>query len=122
MPESKMENERWVGGMLVEKRCVACEGGVAKLEDATSKKLLVQVPEWGLSESGSEICRTFEFNNFYETMAFVNGVAWVANKENHHPDMRVSYQCCEVRFYTHAVGGLTENDFICAAKIDQLLA
>ena len=65
--------------------------------------------------------RVFEFKNCYETMAFANGVAWIANKEDHHPDLHISYQRCEVRFYTHAINGLTENDFICAAKIDRLI-
>ena len=117
-----MEDERWVGGMLVEKRCVACEGGIPKLEKEQAKELLKQVKNWSLNEEVSEVSRTFEFKNFYETMAFVNAVAWVANHENHHPDMIVSYSSCKVSFYTHAVGGLTENDFICAAKVEQLLA
>jgi 4a-hydroxytetrahydrobiopterin dehydratase len=118
---NEVGEERWVGGMLVEKRCVACEGGIPRLEERQAQKLLLQVPDWTLSDEGSEISRTFEFKDFYETMAFANGVAWIANKENHHPDMKISYRCCEVRFHTHAIGGLTENDFICAAKIDRLI-
>ena len=116
-----MSEEQWVGGMLVEKRCVACEGGIPKLERAQAEQLLRQVSDWTLNEKAEEISRVFEFKNFYQTMAFANGVAWIANKEDHHPDLHISYQRCEVRFYTHAINGLTENDFICAAKIDRLI-
>jgi 4a-hydroxytetrahydrobiopterin dehydratase len=64
----------------------------------------------------------FQFKNYYETMAFVNAVAWVAHREDHHPDLEVGYNKCTVRYSTHSVGGLSENDFICAAKVDSLLA
>ncbi|HAT8983211.1 TPA: 4a-hydroxytetrahydrobiopterin dehydratase, partial [Legionella pneumophila subsp. pneumophila] len=67
------------------------------------------------------IKRAFSFKNFYETMAFVNAIAWIANIENHHPDLEVGYNYCRVHFMTHALNGLTHNDFICAAKIDKLL-
>ncbi len=68
-----------------------------------------------------EIYRLFKFKNYYETIAFVNAVAWIANQEDHHPDMDVSYNRCLVRYTTHAIGGLSENDFICAAKINALI-
>jgi 4a-hydroxytetrahydrobiopterin dehydratase len=83
-----------------------------------SKKLKA-LEGWGLK--GNEISRTFSFKNFYETMAFVNAVAYIANREDHHPDMEVGYEKCTVRFSTHSVGGLSENDFVCAAKVDALL-
>jgi len=77
---------------------------------------------WSLQEDNRAIHRDFNFKNFYETMAFVNAVAWIANQEGHHPDLTVSYNQCGVTFTTHAMGGLSENDFICAAKVDELLA
>jgi 4a-hydroxytetrahydrobiopterin dehydratase len=67
------------------------------------------------------IRKKYAFKNFYETMSFVNAVAWIANHEDHHPDLEVSYRNCTVRYSTHAVGGLSANDFICAAKVEQLL-
>ena len=67
------------------------------------------------------ILKEVDFKGFYKTMGFVNAVAWIANQELHHPDLQVSYNKCIVTFTTHAVEGLTENDFICAAKVDKLL-
>jgi 4a-hydroxytetrahydrobiopterin dehydratase len=74
----------------------------------------------GWKSTGKEISRTFTFKNYYETMAFVNAVAYVAHRQDHHPDMEVGFNKCTVRFSTHSVGGLSENDFICAAKVDVL--
>lgn len=65
--------------------------------------------------------RTFTFKNYYHTLAFVNAVAWIAHQEDHHPELSFGYKQCRVRYTTHAVGGLSENDFICAAKVDRLL-
>ncbi len=107
---------------LTRKRCLPCEGGVAPLTIDESRKLLAQTPEWTLREDGKEIERTFKFKNYYQTIAFVNGVAWMTHIEDHHPDMEVGYNRCKVRYSTHAIGGLSENDFICAAKVDALLA
>jgi 4a-hydroxytetrahydrobiopterin dehydratase len=78
--------------------------------------------EWKLADDGSEISRDYEFKDFHQTMAFVNAVAWIAHREDHHPDLELGYGHCRVRFSTHAVGGLSQNDFICAAKVDDLLA
>jgi 4a-hydroxytetrahydrobiopterin dehydratase len=78
--------------------------------------------DWSLAQDGDRIQRTFEFRNFYETIAFVNALAWIANTEDHHPNLAVSYKRCVVQFSTHAVGGLSDNDFICAAKTDALVA
>ncbi len=75
---------------------------------------------WSLSEDGKSIVRTFDFPAFSRTIAFVNAVAWVATVEGHHPEMKVSYGCCVVSYTTNAIDGLSENDFICAAKIDRL--
>lgn len=105
---------------LCHKKCLPCEGGVTPFDSAQAKELLAKVQGWELDEKGHEIRRNFSFKNFYHTMAFVNAIAWIANRENHHPDLEVSYQHCLVRFSTHAINGLSENDFICAAKINAL--
>ena len=85
------------------------------------KSLCTQISaEWRVSNEGKEITRDFQFKNYHQTIAFVNAVAWIANREDHHPDMTVSYSSCRVRYSTHFVSGLTLNDFICAAKIDAL--
>lgn len=106
---------------LTEKRCLPCEGGVPPLPRAEAERLLAELsPEWRISPDGAELQREFAFKDFYRTMSFVNALAHVANSEDHHPDITVGYGYCRVRYSTHAVGGLTENDFICAAKIDRI--
>ena len=107
---------------LSERRCAPCEGGTPPLSEERAGALLAQVPGWQLQESGEAIARTFRFENFHDTMAFVNAVAWIAHRENHHPDLEVGYGRCRVRYTTHAIGGLSDNDFICAAKVNALLA
>ncbi len=104
---------------LARSRCGPCEGGVPPLDEAQADAYLKSVPQW--QRVGQAIERTFTFKNFLRTMSFVNAVAWVANLEDHHPDMEVSYKTCKVRFSTHSIGGLSTNDFICAAKVDALL-
>ena len=79
---------------------------------------LKEVPGWSLQDGA--ITRTFEFPDYHRTMAFVNAVAWIAHQEDHHPDLAVSYSKCTVRYNTHSIGGISENDFICAAKIEAL--
>ncbi|HKK13304.1 MAG TPA: 4a-hydroxytetrahydrobiopterin dehydratase [Gammaproteobacteria bacterium] len=107
---------------LTEKHCKPCEGGTSPLSAEQAGALLRELGEgWAVSEDGREISRTFKFKNYYHTMAFVNAVAWIANQEDHHPDLEVGYNRCHVRYSTHAIGGLSENDFICAAKVDALL-
>ena len=107
-------------GNLKAKRCKPCEGGTKPLGSGDVERYLAHLPGW--EASGGAIARRFGFKNFYETMAFVNAVAWIAHGEDHHPDLEVSYRGCLVRYTTHAVGGLSENDFICAAKVDALLS
>ncbi|WP_140636454.1 4a-hydroxytetrahydrobiopterin dehydratase [Methylibium rhizosphaerae] len=80
---------------------------------------LKKVQGWSLQ--GGAIEKTFSFANYHETMAFVNALAWIAHGQDHHPDLAVSYDRCVVRFNTHSVGGISINDFICAAKADALL-
>lgn len=106
---------------LSDKRCLPCEGGVAALRYEQAVQLMGQVPDWELRPDGRELIRRFKFKNFYETMAFVNAIAWMAHQENHHPDLELGYNYCMVRYSTHAIGGLSDNDFICAAKVDQLM-
>ncbi len=105
---------------LTEKKCVPCEGGIAALDKAACEKYLSDLPEWQLNDDATVITRKFDFNGFLRTMSFVNAIAWVANVEKHHPDMAIGYNYCTVNFTTHAANGLTENDFICAAKVDAL--
>ncbi len=106
---------------LSDRHCKPCEGGVEPLSAADAQKWLDQLADgWSIDENGKEIRRDFEFNGFYKTMAFVNAVAWIANSQGHHPDLEVGYGHCLVRYTTHAIGGLSENDFICAARVDAL--
>jgi 4a-hydroxytetrahydrobiopterin dehydratase len=106
---------------LSERKCVPCEGGVQPLTRAEAEKYLARLtPGWSLLDGGKAIGREWKFKDFYRTMSFVNAVAHIANQEDHHPDLEVGYGNCRVRFMTHAIKGLSENDFICAAKIDRL--
>lgn len=107
---------------LTTKKCLPCEGGVDPLTTEQAQQLIGQLADgWSLSDDGREIRREFKFDDFYQTMSFVNAVAHVANLDDHHPDMEVGWGRCLVAYSTHAIGGLSENDFICAAKIDRLL-
>jgi 4a-hydroxytetrahydrobiopterin dehydratase len=107
---------------LETKHCVACEGGVQPLTPVEVNKLLLKIPHWEVNAEATMISRRFSFKNFHLTMAFVNAIAWMAHQEDHHPDLEVGYNYCNVKYYTHAIGGLSENDFICAAKVNMLLA
>ena len=106
---------------LTNRHCVPCEGGVPTLTRAEAETLLADVPGWELADDTKSIRRRFEFKGFYKCMSFINAMAWVANTENHHPDFSAGYSFCEVTFTTHAIDGLSENDFICAAKVNALL-
>ena len=103
---------------LAMKKCKPCEGGVAPLKAAEAAALLKRLPGWVLE--GGAIARTYKFKNYYQTMAFVNATAWISHREDHHPDITVGYKQCRVEYSTHAIQGLSENDFICAAKLDAL--
>lgn len=103
------------------RNCKPCEGGVAPLGAAAAQALMRELGEaWHLSADSRSIRREFTFKDFFRTMSFVNALAHVANIEDHHPDLEVGYNYCRVLFTTHAIGGLSENDFICAAKIDRI--
>ena len=106
---------------LTQKKCKPCEGGVTPLSREKASEFLSKIsPQWQLAEDAASIRREFRFKDFYRTMSFVNALAHIANLEDHHPDLEVSYSNCQVKFTTHAIKGLSENDFICAAKIDQI--
>ena len=106
---------------LVERRCKPCDGKVAAYTTEQAKPSSSSSRPTGcLIEDGKAIERDFAFHDFYRTMSFVNALAHIANIEDHHPDLEVGYNYCRVRYSTHAIGGLSENDFICAAKIDRI--
>ncbi|NCF23277.1 MAG: 4a-hydroxytetrahydrobiopterin dehydratase [Gammaproteobacteria bacterium] len=108
---------------LADKRCKPCEGGVEPLLPEQVADLMQGLHgDWKLSEDGLEISRRFAFPAYSRTIAFANAVAWIAIVEHHHPVLTVSYGDCIVSYTTHAIGGLSDNDFICAAKIDRLAA
>ncbi len=103
---------------LSTRKCIPCEGGVAPLRQDEVNRLLQQLQGW--EPAGGKIAKTYSFTNYYQTMAFVNATAWISHREDHHPDLAVGYNKCRVEYSTHAIGGLSENDFICAAKCDAL--
>src|SRR3954447_16934093 len=105
---------------LVRKHCTPWEKGTPPLAADAVARLLADLPGWE-SAGGREIAKTYPFKNYYETIAFVNAVAWVSHREDHHPDLEVGYNRCRVRYSTHSVGGLSENDFICAAKVEAMV-
>ncbi len=107
---------------LARASCAPRRGSEHRLTEASIRALLPQLPDWELAENGHALTRTFTFKDYYRTISFVNALAHVANAEDHHPDLSVHYDRCVVRFSTHDVDGLSENDFICAAKADQLAA
>jgi 4a-hydroxytetrahydrobiopterin dehydratase len=105
---------------LANRKCKPCEGGVPPYNAQQAKEMLKQLKGW-IVEDG-RLVKVYPFTNYYQTMAFVNALAWVSHREDHHPDLLVGYNKCRVEYSTHAIGGLSENDFICAAKADALLA
>lgn len=105
---------------LSDKKCVPCEGGVPALTNEQAETYLKKLQDWQINSACTEIISTFTFKNYYHVMAFVNAIAFIAHQEKHHPDLEVHYNKVLVRYSTHAIGGLSENDFICASKIDQL--
>jgi 4a-hydroxytetrahydrobiopterin dehydratase len=104
---------------LAQRQCTPIKKGTAGLSGRAAAALLKGLPGWTRRRGGIE--REFTFENYYQTMAFVNAVAWIAHGQDHHPDMSVGYNRCTVRYSTHSVGGLSENDFICAAKVNELV-
>jgi 4a-hydroxytetrahydrobiopterin dehydratase len=106
---------------LAQKRCIPCESGGSPLTQAQAETLLRQLaPRWKLLEGAKKLEAVFEFKNYFRTLAFVNAAAYIAINEDHHPDVAFGYKTATITFWTHNVGGLSENDFICAAKVDAL--
>jgi 4a-hydroxytetrahydrobiopterin dehydratase len=103
---------------LVKRKCKPCEGGVPPYSSQQARELLQQLKGWLLDDG--KLVKVYPFSNYHHTMAFVNALAWISHREDHHPDLAVGYNQCRVTYWTHAVGGLSENDFICAAKCDAL--
>ena len=105
---------------LASKRCVPCEGNVPPLTQAQAQDMMKELNGWMLVDEAHLLAKSFRFKDFVKTMEFVNKVAAIAEAEGHHPDLTVTYGAVTVELMTHAIGGLSENDFIVAAKIDQL--
>lgn len=107
---------------LASTHCKPRSGAEHRLSDERLDKALSLLSGWQAVEQGEAIEKTFKFEDYYHTMAFVNALAYIAHAEDHHPDLSVHYNRCVVRYSTHDVGGLSENDLICAAKVEQLVA
>ena len=103
---------------LLRQHCQACKTGDSALSANEVAELLERLDGWALN--GLRISKTYAFKDYYQTIAFVNAIAWMTHREDHHPDLQVGYNRCTVEYSTHSVGGLSENDFICAAKVDAL--
>ena len=103
---------------LAKKKCKPCEGGVPAYNAQQARETLKQLKGWILEDG--KLVKVYPFANYHHTMAFVNALAWISHREDHHPDLAVGYNQCRVTYWTHALGGLSENDFICAAKCDAL--
>lgn len=100
--------------------CRPLRGAEHRIAPDAATARLAALPGWELVENGEAIARTFRFTDYYRTLAFVNAMAFIAHREDHHPDLSVHYDRCVVRYSTHDVGGLSDNDFICAAKVSRL--
>lgn len=106
---------------LTKKHCVVCEGGMPPLPNEKEDELIKQTPDWLLlRDKAHRIRRVFTFKDFKKAMEFVNKAADLAENEGHHPDIKIVYNKVQLDLFTHAVGGLSENDFIVASKIDKL--
>lgn len=108
--------------MLTQKHCIPCEGGVPPLTKEEIEQFLPQIPNWFVINSNSAIERQFSFKNFKEALDFVNKVGALAEEEGHHPDINLhNWKKVTLTLSTHAIGGLSENDFILAAKVNKIL-
>lgn len=105
---------------LKDRHCRPCRGGMSPMSDDEVARHLAMTPAW--RREGLGIVRAFAFTNYDQTVAFVHAVTEIARREDHHPEIAFGYRTCTVRYHTHAAGGLTENDFICAAKINEAAA
>ena len=104
---------------LTQKKCKPCEGGMPPLTEEQVNELLKQIPGWEIKDG--HVFRQFKFKDFKEAIAFVNKVAEIAEQEQHHPNIAIHYSKVSIELWTHKINGLSENDFIIAAKIDQII-
>lgn len=104
------------------RNCEPCRGGVSPMSGDVVRQELAELPGWILSEDASTISRRFEFKGFAKAVEMANLAAWLGNKQGHHPDISFGWGYCEVAFTTHDSGGVTENDLICAARLNALVA
>ena len=104
---------------LSEKKCAPCEGGTKPLEESQILEYLKGLSGW--TYENGVITKTFQCKNYYETVSFINAVAWIAHTEDHHPEITFGYKKCRIDYATHSIKGISENDFICAAKVEKLL-
>ena len=109
-------------GDLAAKTCQPCTDDIAPYDRQQAPDMLDELDGWSLSADGSTISRRVEFKGFLKAVEMANLAAWLGNKQGHHPDIAFGWGYCKVSFTTHAAGGLTENDFICAARLDALVA
>lgn len=102
------------------KHCKPCEGGVEPLSKEAASKELEKLRQWDIDEEGKGISKYWIFKNFSQVMYFINAIAYISNREQHHPDVSFGYNYVRITYTTHAINGLSENDFICAARVDAL--
>jgi len=107
---------------LVDRHCAPCDGATEPLTEAEVSQHMATLSQHWKADGAAAIKGEFKFGNYYETQAFINAVAYIAHREDHHPDITFGYNSATVSLTTHAIGGLSDNDFISAAKIDRLLA
>jgi 4a-hydroxytetrahydrobiopterin dehydratase len=107
---------------LAGRKCKPLAPGTPALQRNEISEMIGSLHGWTAADGEGSIRKTYAFEDHYEAMAFVNAVAWVSHREDHHPDLEVGYNKVTVRYSTHSVGGLSENDFICAAKLEALMA
>lgn len=105
---------------LLEQKCIPCEGGTMPLTIPEAQKLLTEIPSWTLSSDVKKISKSYSFKNFADALLFTNKVGELAEREGHHPDIALGWGKVDITLTTHAIGGLSVNDFILAAKIDTL--
>jgi len=117
MPEPRMNLTD-----LAHQHCQPRKGSEHALGATQIEALLAQLPGWQLAQEGKAIVKDFRFPDFHHTLGFINAVGFMANREDHHPDLEAGYGHCQVLWSTHDVGGLSLNDFVCAARVEALLA
>ena len=100
------------------KKCIPCEGGVSPMKEDEVIKNLDKLTGWSYIDG--YLVRQFDFKNYDETLAFFNATTWISKIEDHHPDILIKYDSCKISYRTHAINGISENDFICAAKLNRI--